>query len=314
MPSLPRVIANGFPQPTGDSLLRGKVELLPWSLAQNGDATVTGLYMVGHDHLTGDIMDRLPALKVISSCSVGVDHIDVKAANQRGIKVGNTPGVLDASVADCAMGLVIMAGRRFGQGLRLARDSQWSEVNHNQMLGRDVHGKTLGILGMGNIGLQIARRAAAFDMAILYHNRTRRPDAEVATGAQYVSFDELLRESDYLVLMVPLTSKTRGIIDADALAKMKPTAALINMARGPVVDTAALTDAMRSQRIGHAALDVTDPEPLPRDHPLLSMDNVTITPHLGSATVETRTKMAEISAENLLRGVRGEPLVCEVKA
>ncbi len=311
--NLPRVILNNLPQPAGDSLLRGRVELLPWSLTQTGDPTVVGIYMVGHDRMDGAIMDRLPALKVISTCSVGVDHIDVHAAHQRSIKVGHTPGVLDACVADCAMGLIITAARRFAEGIRLARSDRWLAVDHNQMLGREVSGATLGILGMGNIGRQIARRAAAFDMQILYHNRTRHPDAEAATGAQYVPFDELLGESDFLVLMVPLTTATRGIIGAAALAKMRPTATLINMARGPVVDTPALTQAMRQGRLFHAALDVTDPEPLPRDHPLLAMDNVTILPHLGSATVQTRMKMAQISAENLLRGLRGEPLIHEAR-
>lgn len=311
--NLPRVVLNGLPQPAGDSLLRDHIEMLPWSLTQSGDPTVQGIYMVGHDKLDGTIMDRLPGLKVISSCSVGVDHIDVKAANQRGIKVGHTPGVLDAGVADCAMGLLIMAARRFAEGTRLARSATWTQLDHNQMIAREVSGSTLGILGMGNIGRQIAKRAAAFDMSILYHNRSRNPEAESAIGAQYVSFDELLGESDYLVLMVPLTAKTRGIINGEAIAKMKPTAALINMARGPVVDTAALTQAMLAKKIYHAALDVTDPEPLPRDHPLLSLDNVTILPHLGSATVQTRMKMAEISAENLQRGLRGQPLVHEAK-
>jgi len=312
--SLPRVIINGLPQPVGDSFLKGHIDIAPWSLTQTGDTAVQGIYMVGHDAMTAAIMDRLPALKVISTCSVGVDHIDVNAAQQRNIKVGHTPGVLDACVADCAMGLLIMAARRFAAGTRQARSPQWTALNHNQMLGRDVSGAALGILGMGNIGMQIARRAAAFDMPILYHNRSRKPDAEVVTGAQYVSFDDLLRESDFLVLMTPLTEKTRGIISASALAKMKPTAMLINMARGPVVDTAALTQAMMDKQIEHAALDVTDPEPLPRDHPLLTMDNVTILPHLGSATIQTRTKMAQVSAENLLRGLRGEPLLHETKA
>ncbi len=310
---LPRVILNGLPQPAGDSFLRGRIDIQPWHLTQTGDPTTQGIHMVGHDRMDGAIMDRLPALKVISTCSVGVDHIDVKAANERSIKVGHTPGVLDACVADCAMGLLIMAARRFAEGTRLARNPQWKQLDHNQMIGREVSGATLGILGMGNIGRQIARRALAFDMSILYHNRTRHPDAEAATGAQYVSFDELLRESDHMVLMLPLTARTRGLIDGAALAKMKPTATLINMARGPVVDTAALTQAMSEGRIYHAALDVTDPEPLPRDHPLLTMDNVTILPHLGSATVETRTKMAQVSAENLLRGLRGEPLLHEAR-
>jgi glyoxylate reductase len=170
------------------------------------------------------------------------------------------------------------------------------------MLGREVHHATLGIIGMGRIGEQIARRARGFDMRIVYHNRSRKPEAEAALGAVYVSLNQLLEQSDYVMLTCPLTDETRGLIGAEQLARMKPTATLINIARGPVVDTLALTDALLSRRIYAAALDVTDPEPLPREHPLLACDNLTIAPHLGSATEETRQKMAEISVENLLRG------------
>ncbi|MEX2213892.1 MAG: D-glycerate dehydrogenase [Phycisphaeraceae bacterium] len=309
---LPRVIVHDLPEPVGETLLRGSVEILPWELALRGETNAEGIYMFGHERIDGPLMDRLPALKVISNCGVGVDHIDVVAAKERGIKVGNTPGVLDETVADIAFALLLMAARRLGEGVRYARSEAFTEVKHNTMLGRDAHHATLGIVGLGSIGAQIAKRARAFDMEILYHNRSRNPAAEAAYGAQYVTLDELLAESDYVMLMVPLTEKTRGLINAKTLAKMKRTATLINMSRGPVVDTAALTKKMQAKRIYHAALDVTDPEPLPRDHPLLSMDNVTITPHLGSATVQTRLKMAEISTENLLRGLRGEELVHEV--
>jgi glyoxylate reductase len=176
------------------------------------------------------------------------------------------------------------------------------------MLGREVHGSTLGILGLGRIGEQVARRARAFDMTVLYHNRQRRPAVEAALGVRYVSRDELLATADYVVLTVPLTPATHGLIGRAELARMKPTACLINVARGAVVDKDALTDALTARTIFAAALDVTDPEPLPRDHPLLRLDNVIITPHLGSAAEQTRRRMAEVSVENLLAGLAGRPL------
>jgi glyoxylate reductase len=181
------------------------------------------------------------------------------------------------------------------------------------MLGREVHGATLGIVGMGRIGGEVAKRARGFDMTVLYHNRRRRPEHEAAFGARYVAFDELLVESYYVMLTVPLTAETRGLIGREALARMKPTATLINIARGPVVDMMALYEALSSGVIASAALDVTEPEPLPRDHPLLKLANITILPHLGSATVQTRRKMAELSVENLLLGLRGEPLRYQVR-
>jgi glyoxylate reductase len=181
------------------------------------------------------------------------------------------------------------------------------------ILGREIHGQTLGIIGLGRIGRQIAQRARAFDMPVLYHNRRRNEAAEASLGVRYTTFEQLLAQSDFVMLSCPLTDQTCGLINAAALAKMKPTAILVNISRGPVVDTAALTAALTERRIYAAGLDVTDPEPLPRDHPLLSLDNVTIAPHLGSATEQTRQKMAEISVENLLRGLAGQPLVHEVR-
>jgi glyoxylate reductase len=182
------------------------------------------------------------------------------------------------------------------------------------MLGREVHGKTLGIIGMGRIGQQIARRAIGFDMTVLYHNRRRREDVEQAhaPSVRYAERDDLLAQSDYVMLCVPLTDETRGSIGTPELSLMKHDATLINIARGAVIDTTALTEAMACGRIAGAALDVTEPEPLPRDHALLTMPNVIITPHLGSATVETRRRMAEISVENLLAGLRGNPLPYQV--
>jgi glyoxylate reductase len=228
--------------------------------------------------------------------------------------VGNTPGILDGATADMGFTLLLAAARRLVEGDRYARSAEFTRYDPGYMLGREVHGATLGIVGLGRIGQQVARRARGFEMRVLYHGRHPRDAAATPLAAMYCStLDELLSASDFVMLCCPLTDQTRGLIGRDSLAKMKPTAILINIARGPVVDTAALTAALEERRIYAAALDVTDPEPLPRDHPLLKLDNVIVAPHLGSATVQTRTKMAELSVENLLRGLAGEPLLHEVK-
>ena len=311
--SLPRVVADGPLAETVTELLDDEVALLPWEVAITGSAEpIDALYTYGHPTVDGEMLDRLPGLKVVSNYGVGVDHIDLPAARARGIVVGNTPGILDGATADMAFALLLAAGRRLVEGDRYARGAEFTVYDPGYMLGREIHGATLGIVGLGRIGLEIARRARAFDMRLLYHNRRRRDDVAAALPARYVSFAELLAESDYVLLSTPLTGETRGLIGSTELAQMKPTAILVNISRGPVVDTAALTSALESGEIYAAALDVTDPEPLPRDHPLLKLSNVTIVPHLGSATVETRQKMAEISVENLLRGLRGESMLHEV--
>lgn len=311
---LPRVIADGPLADAVAQLLDGKVELLPWSVAESGSAEpVDAIYTYGHPLVDGPMLDRLPGVRVISNYGVGVDHIRLADARQRGIPVGNTPGILDGATADMAFTLLLAAARRLVAGDRYARSAEFTRYDPGYMLGREAHSSTIGIVGLGRIGRQIARRALGFDMRVLYHNRHRDPAHEASLGVVYRSLDELLAESDYVVLSVPLSDATRGLIGAAQLRKMKPTATLVNVARGPVVDTAALTQALRERWIYSAALDVTDPEPLPRDHPLLSLDNLTIAPHLGSATVETRQKMAEISVENLLRGLRGEELLFEVR-
>ncbi|HEY8506201.1 MAG TPA: D-glycerate dehydrogenase [Gemmataceae bacterium] len=308
-PPPPRVLADLPVGPVVEELLRGRVELVPWDAAGGGAAgAIEAVYTYGHPAVSAAMLDRLPGVRVISNFGVGVDHIDVAAATARGIPVGNTPGVLDGATADLAFALLLAAGRRVVEGDRYARGPDFLRYDPSYMLGREVHGSTLGILGMGRIGEQVARRARGFDMTVLYHNRRRKPEAEEALGVRYVSRDELLATADYVVLTVPLTPETHGLIGRAELARMRPTAVLVNVARGPVVDPAALAEALQRRAIYAAALDVTDPEPLPRDHPLLRLDNVIITPHLGSATEQTRRRMAEMSVENLLAGLAGRPL------
>jgi glyoxylate reductase len=310
MPSdLPRVLADLPVSPAVAGLFAGRAELLPWqSASQAGADRIAAVYTYGHPIVGPELLDRLPGVRVISNFGVGVDHIDVAAAAARGIPVGNTPGILDGATADMAFALLLAAGRRLAEGDRYARSPDFLRYDPSYMIGREVHGSTLGIIGLGRIGEQVARRARGFDMTVLYHNRRRKPAAEESLGVRYVTKDELLAASDYVVLMVPLTVETTGLIGRAELARMKPTATLVNIARGPVVDAAALTEALTTRRIYAAALDVTDPEPLPRDHPLLRLDNVIVTPHLGSATEQTRHRMAEVSAENLFAGLAGRPL------
>lgn len=290
------------------------VEFLPWpSASSDVPVAVEGIYTYGHPHVDGAMLDGLPGVRVISNYGVGVDHIDLADAHERDIPVGNTPNILDGATADTGLALLLAAARRVVEGDRYARSPEFLRYDPGYMLGREAHSSTLGIIGLGNIGAQVARRARGFDMRVMYHNRRRRTEAEVQLDAEYASLEELLAQSDYVMLTCPLTEATYHLIDAAALRQMKPTAILINIARGPIVDTQALYEALRDGQIACAGLDVTDPEPLPRDHPLLGLDNVTILPHLGSATIETRRKMAEISIRNLLLGLRGDPLLHTVE-
>lgn len=309
---LPKVIADTPLATAIERLLADKVEVLPWAAATEARDDVAALYTYGHPLVDGPMLDRLPGLKVISNYGVGVDHIRLAEAARRGIPVGNTPGILNGATADMAFTLLLAAARRLVEGDRYARSPAFTHYDPGYLLGREAHSSTLGIIGLGRIGREIAKRARGFDMTVLYHNRRRDEAAEQALGVRYANFDELLATSDFVVLSCPLTDETRGLIGPAALAKMQPTATLINVSRGPVVDTAALTAALTKKQIYAAALDVTDPEPLPRDHPLLKLDNAIIAPHLGSATEQTRQKMAEISIENLFRGLAGQPLLHQV--
>jgi len=310
--SLPRVIADGPLSNAAIELLQGHVELLPWEhLFGEIDETVAGIYTFGHPVLNGELMDKVPNIKVISNHGVGVDHISLADAQARDIPVGNTPGVLDGATADMGFCLLMAAARRLVEGDRIARvgTEDLNRIKLGALVGREVHGSRLGIVGMGRIGLQVARRASGFDMQVSYFNRTRRTDIESQLGVTYQPLHDLLATCDYIMLCVPLTEETVGLIGADELRMMLPTTTLVNIARGAVVDTDALTIALTEKWIHAAALDVTEPEPLPIGHPLLKLDNVIVVPHIGSATVQTRRKMAELSVQNLLAGLAGDELL-----
>jgi glyoxylate reductase len=273
-------------------------------------AGVDGLLCLLTDPVDEAVMDAAgPGLKVISNHAVGVDNVDVGEATRRGIPVGNTPGILTETTADFAFALLLATARRVVEADRFVRDGRWVTWGPKLLLGHDIHGATLGIVGFGRIGQSVAQRAMGFGMRILY-NDTRRVKASIekSLGAQAVSLEDLLRNSDYVTLHTPLTEETRHLIDADALGMMKPSAVLINTSRGPVVDNQALYGALKARRIAAAGLDVTDPEPLPPNSPLLELDNLVLAPHIASASEETRAKMAQMAAENLIAGLKGERL------
>jgi glyoxylate reductase len=269
---------------------------------------VDGILSLLTDRIDGEVMDAAgKQLKVISNHAVGFDNIDVNAATARKIPVGNTPEVLTDATADFAFTLMMSAGRRILEADRYVRDGKWKTWGPMLLLGSEMKGATLGLVGFGRIGKAMARRASGFDMRVIYcdPNETQ-PDPELkATG---VDFETLLTESDFLSLHTPLTADTRHLINSEALSKMKPTAVLVNTSRGPVVDMDALYDALKAKRIFAAALDVTEPEPLPSDHRLLTLENVIIMPHIASASTATRHKMSWMAARNLIAGLKGEPL------
>jgi glyoxylate reductase len=262
------------------------------------------------DRVDDEFLDRAgPQLKVVSNFAVGFDNIDVPACTRRGIPVGNTPGVLTETTADLAWALLMAAARRVAEGDRYVRAGRWRTWGPMLLLGPDVHGSTLGLVGFGRIGQALARRAMGFGMTILYHD-VRRAEAaiETAYGATYVPLETLLARSDYVSLHVNLTSETRHLMNAERLRIMNPSAVLVNTSRGPVVDQRALYEALRHGVIFAAALDVTDPEPMASDDPLLTLENCLVVPHIASASRATRGKMAAMAAANLLAGVRGERL------
>jgi glyoxylate reductase len=273
-------------------------------------AGVDGLLSLLTDRVDDELLDAAgPQLKVVSNYAVGFDNIDVDACTRRGIPAGNTPGVLTETTADLAFTLLMAAARRIDEGSRYVRAGHWKTWGPMLLLGVDVHGATLGIIGFGRIGREMAKRASGFGMRVLYHDvQPVSAEDEQALHATHVDLDTLLAESDFVTLHVNLTDETRHLVGVDALARMKPTAVLVNTSRGPVVDHAALHAALRDGKIFAAALDVTDPEPLPADSPLLGLDNCLVVPHVASASRVTRGRMAAMAAENLLAGLRGDRL------
>ena len=262
------------------------------------------------DRVDAEFLDRAgKRLKVVSNYAVGFDNVDVPECTRRGIPVGNTPGVLTETTADLAFALLMAAARRLPEADRYVRAGKWRTWGPMLLLGPDVHGATIGIVGFGRIGQALARRAAGFGMRILYHDVNRlADDVTKPLGAVYTPLEELLATADFVSLHVNLTPETRHLIDAAALRRMKQSAVLVNTSRGPVVDGHALFEALRDGEIFGAGLDVTDPEPLPADDPLLTLDNCLVVPHIASASRATRAKMAEMAAANLLAGLRGERL------
>ncbi|MFW6082440.1 MAG: 2-hydroxyacid dehydrogenase [Chloroflexota bacterium] len=270
-------------------------------------ADCEGLLCLVSDDVDAEVMDAGP-LQVISQFAVGVDNIDVQGATERGIPVGHTPDVLTDATADLAFALLMAAARRIPEGIQRVRAGRWLTWEPTGLLGAQVWGATLGVVGLGRIGTAVARRGRGFDMRVLYHDPHPKPELEEELELSHVPFEELLREVDYLSIHAPLVPDTFHLVDEEALRAMNPEAFLINAARGEIVDTGALVEALRKDWIRGAALDVTDPEPLPADHPLVALPNCIVVPHIGSATVHARNQMAEIAAENLLAGLRGERL------
>lgn len=310
-----KVVVTGGILPAALAAIQDKCEVYRWE--QKAPPQVKdladwlrdaeGLFVSTNIPVNEQLLAAAPNLRVIAQPAVGYDNIDIAACTKHGVPFGNTPGVLVEATADLTFGLLLTAARRIHEGWDWVRAGKW-QPGVQMPFGVDLYGKTLGIVGMGAIGSAVARRAQASRMKIIYNNRNPRPDQE-ALKAEYRTFDELLTESDFIVVLTPLTAESRGRFGAAEFAKMKSTAYFINASRGPVVDTAALYNALTTKQIAYAALDVTDPEPLPADHPLLTLPNILVVPHIGSATTETRNRMALLAAENLLLGLARKPLV-----
>jgi len=315
MSSRPHVFATR--RLPGDALARlapwVELEVWPGSGAPEpealavGAAGAEGLLCLLTDPVGEALFERCPGLRVVSSCSVGLDHVDLGAATRRGIPVGHTPGVLAQTTADLAFALLLAAARRVVEADRAVRSGRWTWEHRwdpEAFLGRDVHGATLGILGLGSIGRAVAARAQGFGMRVLGWSRSGR---EVA-GVERVTLAHLLAEADFVTVHLALTPETRGILDGEAIGRLKPGAVLVNAARGGLLDETALVAALESGRLAAAALDVFASEPLAADSPLLAAPNLVLTPHIGSASLATRTRMADLAVENLLAGLEGRPM------
>ncbi len=297
----------------GLDLLYGFAELRIWQeevppprevlLEEAGE--VDGLLSLLTDTIDAELMDAAPRLKVVSNYAIGYDNVDVEAATERGIMVCHTPGVLTDTTADFAFTLLACVARRVVEASEYVREGRWKTWGPMLCLGYDLHGATLGLVGLGRIGSGVAKRATGFDMRVLYHDVSRQPSREEELGLTYVDLETLLRESDFVSLHTPLTPETHHMMGCEQFTMMKSTAILINTSRGQVVDEKALYEALVSGGIAGAGLDVTDPEPILRDDPLLTLDNCVVVPHIASASVATRTMMATMAAENLIAALQG---------
>jgi glyoxylate reductase len=270
--------------------------------AQKADGLLTML----SDKIDKELFDNAPSLKVVANLAVGYDNIDIEAAKMKNVRVCNTPDVLTDSTADLAFSLILATARRIVESASYVKEGKWNSWGPLLLAGADVHHKTIGIVGMGRIGEAVARRAKGFDMNILYHNRSRKPEAEMKLGAVYRDFYDLLKESDFVVCLAPLTTETKGMFNREAFQAMKQSAIFINAGRGASVDEEALVDALKNGVIAGAGLDVYVKEPIAADHPLLTMKQVVALPHIGSASVETRKKMSELACRNIAKVIDGK--------
>ena len=313
------VICSGKIRPVALKYLQDKVMLKSWQ--QRGRVPepqwtewlreADALYSSGNIRIDEALLQKAPKLQVVAQASVGYDNFDVEACRAHNVKIGNTPGVLVNAVADIAYGLLIDTARGIVRGHLHAKSGLWGE-RKALGLGVDLYGKTLGVVGFGDIGSAIAGRARASGMRVIYHNRHRRLN-DAALGAVYVPWEELLRTSDFIVVAVTLNPSTQGMFNEAAFAAMKDGVRFVNISRGKVVDTDALYRALKSGKVAAAGLDVTEPEPLPGDHPLLTLPNITVTPHMASATEETRDEMALVTAKNIVAALSGQPMLAQVK-
>lgn len=258
------------------------------------------------DKIDKELFDAAPKLKIVSNMAVGYNNIDIEAAKERGIIVTNTPDVLTDTTADLAFALLMATARDLMNAEKILREGKWTSWGPLGFTGTDIHGATLGIVGMGRIGEAVMRRAKGFDMDVIYHNRTRKHETEEMYGCRYATLPELLSQSDFVLILVPYSEETKGLIGADELSQMKESAMLINVARGGIVDEQALYEALKNGTIEAAGLDVFETEPVPADHPLLTLPNVTVLPHIGSATVKTRMAMMKLNEEALADWAKGE--------
>jgi len=269
--------------------------------AKNADALWTTI----SDRVTRELIEASPKLKVVSNLAVGFNNIDVEAAKEHGVIVTNTPDVLTETTADLAFALLLASARRVTEAEQDLRDGKWKAWSAMQLTGMDVFGATLGVIGMGRIGEAAARRAKGFDMRVTYHNRTRKPEAEEKHGFEYASLDTLLEESDFVLIFAPLTPETKNMIGEAELSKMKKTAILLNVARGGIIDEQALYQALKDGTIWGAGLDVFEQEPVPLNHPLLTLPNVTVLPHIGSASIKTRFAMMNLNVQAITDVLEG---------
>ena len=314
-----RVFVTGRPPGRAIEMLEEAFEVRCWSgdgpipraALLAGVADADGLYSLLGGDIDTEVLDAAPRLRVVSQMAVGVDNIDLDACRDRGVAVGNTPDVLTDATADTAVALLLAGSRRLSEGIDHVRSGAWKAWELDRFVGSEVSGSTVGIVGGGRIGSAVARRMLGFGCRVLVAGR---PGGSVPAieGAEVATLDDLLGRADHVVLTVPLTADTRHLIDDDALARMRPTAGLVNVARGAVVDTDALVRALDAERLAYVALDVTDPEPIPASHPLVGQRRCTIIPHVGSATHRTRAAMGELAAANLIAGLTGAPMPARV--